>query len=588
MGGVAMKTPNENEKNKRISSLLSTVGRQAAGPDKPFLDGLQAKSTAEFLRCSAKGAERFGGAISIWRAIRQSRITKLAATALVMIAVMMIVNQFGGSVDLTTIAFADISEAMKKVPWMRMANRGFEGRIEGPIELLVGFEAKITASKDSTGKITFSDFGAHKSYQYDPENRAITIDYVYENDLPSHLSSAFSFLESMHKMLEARGAQVNTTESQYDGRRVQLQEISVAGMAPTVRLYIQPHSKLLLAAQVKVTDPNGNTAIDGEITFDYPQTGPADVYDLGVPRDAQIINRLPKEDYRKIWDNYRQRGMEVTRRYIAVTTRTNYLFGGVVTDVYADYKSDSNHRLEIHSVFGARELNQYDKFWPGYREQLGDSYESLLAWAGNHYDSGGRISVYLYDGQRNFSTSRDDRWRWGKLSKGASNRNHMPSDYLEWLGWPQIIATGHITEDDYAKENSLICVERLQQGSIYSGNVSLPGRFLYYLDPQKDFMCRRKVTEWRPGAEWQKDKSWLEGVDPQKVRDGSITVEDITEVIQATNGHWYPKVIVVKQSGIRKDYQDAPLQVTNTKTVYVQVEPEFPDGVFDPEKLPGR
>jgi hypothetical protein len=164
----------------------------------------------------------------------------------------------------------------------------------------------------------------------------------------------------------------------------------------------------------------------------------------------------------------------------------------------------------------------------------------------------------------------------------------MPSDYLEWLGWPQIIATGHIIEDDYAKENSLICVERLQQGSIYSGNVSLPGRFLYYLDPQKDFMCRRKVTEWRPGAEWQKDKSWLEGVDPQKVRDGSITVEDITEVIQATNGHWYPKVIVVKQSGIRKDYQDAPLQVTNTKTVYVQVEPEFPDGVFDPEKLPGR
>jgi hypothetical protein len=454
--------------------------------------------------------------------------------------------------------------------------------------LLIGFEAKTTASRDSTGKITFLDFGAHKSYQYDPENRTITIDYVYEDDLPSHLSSAFSFLESMHKMLEARGAQVSTTESEYDGRRVQLQEISVAGMAPTVKLYIQPHSKLLLSAQVKVTDPNGNTTIDGEITFDYPRTGPADIYDLGVPRDAQIINKLPKEDYQRIWDDYRQRGMEATRKYIAVTARTNYLFGGVVTDVYADYKSDLNHRLEIHSVFRPRELNQYDKFWPGYRERLGDSYESLLAWARNHYDSGGRTSVYLYDGQRNFSTSRDEVGDWNKLSKGASNTNHMPSDYLEWLGWPHIGKTGRIIEDDYAKQNSLICVERLQQGSIYSGNVSLPGRFLYYLDPQRDFMCRRKVTEWRPDADWQQDKHWLKGIEPEKISNGWITVEDTTETFQAPNGHWYPKVIMVKQSGIRKDYQDAPLRVTYSKTVYVQTEPEFPDGIFDPEKLPGQ
>jgi hypothetical protein len=78
-----MKTPNEKETDKRISSLLSAVERQAAGPDRQFLEELQANSTAEFLRYSAKGAEPSEGAISMWRAIMQSRITKLAAAVMI-------------------------------------------------------------------------------------------------------------------------------------------------------------------------------------------------------------------------------------------------------------------------------------------------------------------------------------------------------------------------------------------------------------------------------------------------------------------------------------------------------------------------
>lgn len=161
----------------------------------------------------------------------------------------------------------------------------------------------------------------------------------------------------------------------------------------------------------------------------------------------------------------------------------------------------------------------------------------------------------------------------------------MPNIRLEDIGWPIIGKTGHIIEDNYAKENNFIFIERLQQGSIHSGNVTLPGRFLFYLDPQKDYICRRKVTEWRPDARWQEDKNWLEGVKPEKIRDGSITVADITDVIQAPNGYWYPNVIVVKQSGIRKDYKEASLKVSSIKRVYVRTDPEFPDGIFDPGNL---
>jgi len=536
----------------------------------------------------SKGKKTSATEQSIWRIIMKNKITKLATAAVMIIAAMIIVHQSGGSVDLTTIAIADISAAMKKVPWMRMTNRGFGGNIEGPIELLIGFHAKIAASKDAKGKITLLNFAEHKSYKYDSENRTVTIDYLYEDDFPAHLSSAFSLVESMQKMSEQQGTHIVTTEGKRNGEKVQLQDISMAGTGQAVRLYIQPDSKLLLAAQVRVTDPNGNETVAGEITFDYPQAGPANIYDLGVARNAQVINKLPREDFQKIWDNYRQKRAQATSEYIALITHTYSSFGGVVTTVYADYKSGQNHRLENHSVFGLNELNQYDKFWPGYKEQLGDSHESLLAWTDNHFENKGCISVYLYDGQNNFSTRRDNKGSWSKLITGASNRNHMPSDYLEWLGWPHIGKTGHVIEDDYARQNNLICIERLQQGSVYSGNVSLPGRFVYYLDPQKDYICRRKITEWRPDADWQEDKTWLEAVEPDKIRNGSITVHDTTEVIQAPNRHWYPKVIVIKQSGIREDYNDVPLHVSNIKTVYLRTDPEFPDDLFSAEKLPGQ
>jgi hypothetical protein len=96
------------------------------------------------------------------------------------------------------------------------------------------------------------------------------------------------------------------------------------------------------------------------------------------------------------------------------------------------------------------------------------------------------------------------------------------------------------------------------------------------------------VTEWRPDADWQQDREWLAGVDPNKVRNGSITVEEIIEAIEAPNGHWYPVVIVEQSTGDQKNYREAALKTSATKRVYLDLSPEFPEGIFDIDKLPGR
>jgi len=276
------KTPLDNDLNKAYEAFNQEHNhlRQTLMASLPEHAGRHKQS------CRLSRMREFIGANII-----KSRITKIAAAAaIIIVAIIIGVNQFRGSIDLVTIAIADISEAMKNVPWMHHINRGFE---KGVTEQWIGFETKIHALKWVNGTITFSNIKEHKKYEYDPENNSITIDYAYEDDFPS---SPVSFLEDAIKMLEEQGVEIITKETEYNGQIVQLQEISPPetpnkwGESYILRLYIQPDTKLLLAGQVKGTDSNGNTIMDGEITFDYPQTGPADIYDLGVPRDAKIID----------------------------------------------------------------------------------------------------------------------------------------------------------------------------------------------------------------------------------------------------------------------------------------------------------
>jgi len=532
---------------------------------------------------------------NVWRIIMKSRITKIAAASTILLAVLVCRSYFGGSVQLTTIAFAEISEAMRNVPWMHAVSRGQMRGENQSSEEWTGFAAKIRVFKGADGKVTFQNMKEQKSYRYSPENRSITVNYFYdpfspEGYFPFELSSLNSLVDEMLRRAKELGAEITTKKIEYNGQEVQLQEISLSvtqdneSLLGKLSLYIRPDSKLPLAVKTVVRDSQGNIIGDYQTAYSYPRTGPSNIYDVGVPDDAAIVSNLPKEDYQKIWDNYRQKHAEATTKYVAVISHTDPLVGDVTSMVDVDYKSGPKHRLERHAVFNRGEL--IDEFWPKRKEQLGDSFESLLAWATAHHDERGHISVQLYDGQRFLSTAREEDGGWSEPRRFT--KKLMYEDYLQCLGWPYIGGDGRIIEDDYSRQNNLICIERLQQGKIYSGNVSLPGRFVYYLDPQKDYVCRRKISEWRPGAEWQRDKNWFEGVESAKIRDGSITVHDTTEVIQAPNGHWYPRVIVEKQSGIREDYKEVELKVITVKRIYLRTNPEFPEDIFNADKFPGQ
>lgn len=100
-----------NEKDKRFSKLLSTIEKGKVLPDKQFLAQLRDKSVEEFETYSAESEDRLPAeTISIRRIIMKSGITKIAAAVVLIIAILIGINQFGGSIGRDTVAFGEVLE----------------------------------------------------------------------------------------------------------------------------------------------------------------------------------------------------------------------------------------------------------------------------------------------------------------------------------------------------------------------------------------------------------------------------------------------------------------------------------------------
>jgi len=81
-----MNEKNDKQSDKRIASFLSAVDGNAAPPDKQSLNKLQEQSTAVFMAESAQRKQSKKTSIFLWQVVAKSRITKLAAAAVIVIA----------------------------------------------------------------------------------------------------------------------------------------------------------------------------------------------------------------------------------------------------------------------------------------------------------------------------------------------------------------------------------------------------------------------------------------------------------------------------------------------------------------------
>ena len=301
-----MRPENNIEKSIKNNRLQLTSSSEM---DKRILDDILAVLE------ETKKTKPAGIRPDIWRTIMKSKLTKYAAVAVIIIGVIIGINYFGGSIDGSNVAWGEVAQRVEKAinntPWIHMIMKrtmdknewGFgEWRKETWINVESGIKAVNTMDFD--GPTYF--IKDNKKYEYcckgrsrDPQCPAdgrITVSDHYDDKL-----SGVSLKALLPQLLKESGAiKWTIARGKHDGVDVDIYKAELPKEAfadiPQVvggngKLLVNSNTQLLIYAKWQGYSSDGLVLLEGSLTFDYPKNGPTNIYDLGVPESAEIVEK---------------------------------------------------------------------------------------------------------------------------------------------------------------------------------------------------------------------------------------------------------------------------------------------------------
>ncbi|NLZ07887.1 MAG: hypothetical protein GXY19_22160 [Phycisphaerae bacterium] len=242
------------------------------------------------------------------------------------------------------------------------------------------------------------------------------------------------------------------------------------------------------------------------------------------------------------------------RRYLMVVKNNS--------DVYVTYQNEVQlYRAKY--AFGSPRAGQNVDMQAVANDQTnaGETIRSILAWAQQHTPQ----NVEVHDGTYTCSLWPDGYGHFEGGQKTASPPDEMFLPTLGGRGWPLLGGAKSklrlISTDRYALDHSLICIEE-QHEAIRDGREKVTLTTRFYLNPERDYLCRRRLEPHNDYA------------------------EEITEYARTDQGQWYP--LQISEFGYKHMRKPMTSEPSRINAVYLDLDPTFPDDIFSPDALLAR
>ncbi|MHC4637856.1 MAG: hypothetical protein ACYTBP_12590 [Planctomycetota bacterium] len=470
----------------------------------------------------------------IWRTIMKSRITKLTAAVVIVIAVLVGINHFSGSIDIASIAWADVETAFLAQSWVHLQ---YDNDEESWYNLKNGdhYHKQLYPWGNSFVYINRTD---NLRQRYTPEHsQHITEDRprIYKDNIipPYEPKTAWeSIVGHLEKMLENGGStrrwevekyfelvdgiQLVRFDRYYNdaiGRRLLLEQIWAD---LETRLPVRIWKRLDLAGR----EAQNRESISGD--FDFPKIGPSSIYDLGVPKALPIV-----KTYGRVVDLSIVEVVEAAKAHL-----NNF------PQQYRSIRWDNNRASEIDIVWRNGEKIHHNLYfnledYPEYHLNLPASAGDVMEW------SESQVPVYIevWDGERSYTRNNPypsrsfDEHSESQVRVGTWNSLSSPTrtheEFWTYANRGDIEDVGFQLIDDIAEEFRDFIGLRLNMGDIQRD---------FYIDPQYDYICIRQIW-WKQRADkWEKVEEY-----------------ELLEFSQLPGGLWYPsKRILTKYPNSEK------------------------------------
>jgi ankyrin repeat protein len=476
---------NQNKDEKWLDEIIA----RAVCPGKPQFDpaSWKEKFPRELEILKSRGAECLTPRPHVRSIIMKSRITRLAAAAVIIAAAITGLHYLPGPVGFTAPAFGEVIQNMQQMKRIYFFK---EDMIGGTIreQFWACPELQILAGTGTKGWVGFIDCKAKRKYTYSPQQGAIEVSYLeddYAGMYRVYVLSRLGLMDEIIRMHEKEGAYITKEKATYNGREAIVYRFEVglsSDVAEISNWVVDAETHLPIINEVVRVASGGQVQRSHRFAFDYPDTGPKDIYDLGVPEDVNVIDKTPTEAVEEVLRAYQESSKSTVKRYIAVIKQWDQ-------PRYVEYGDGLRKRVELYELA----INGSD--WMAkkefYRKQMGDTFDSVFHWLKNT-EVMSRVNIDLHDGSFYYRIDAGDILE----GKGPRrDREYSLRGVLMQLGWPQMRFEGEVTEDDYSREHGLICVNGA------------------YIDPSRDYIC----TKW-----------------------GS---REVVEFGRTESGHWYPKKV---------------------------------------------
>ncbi len=243
--------------------------------------------------------------------IIKSPITKLAAAGLAIVILSAGIYLFTGPG--TSVALGQVKAAMKKIDWLHSSSEGTS------LEGWFAFESKVIIEKQEDGTINYFNFRRNRQYFYDPGTETIEISKIvpedvfaagFEGPFFKRYDGPFEFFADKAKLIQEEGGKFRQSTGDYEGKKVVIWELShkssgyysvdADGQAVEVpreeygdemiKVFIDAEKHLPLLIKTKFVK-NGKLEYETQTRLEYPEVGPKDIYDLGVPKSAKVVDK---------------------------------------------------------------------------------------------------------------------------------------------------------------------------------------------------------------------------------------------------------------------------------------------------------
>jgi hypothetical protein len=205
-------------------------------------------------------------------------------------------------------AWAQVAEKMRGKPWVHGVLRGQDDK---SVEIWMSPTQKTAAMRIRGTVVSFSDFREGVLREYNPDENVISLRPIDETDSAEFrlLSDVFEMISEGQDLAQLKRAEVveQTSHEGKDGDNVWTEfEFTLRrrpGQGDTTRLVfrVDPSTRLpqslsiVHTSQINPAQPNAFPAdqpasMIRRFVLDYPASGPADIYALGVPKDAKIVD----------------------------------------------------------------------------------------------------------------------------------------------------------------------------------------------------------------------------------------------------------------------------------------------------------